>query len=247
MRAGATSLRGSAPLSVTAVSLAFALGVTVGFAAPAGAAAPANNTPDVLATVTSYTALCQWPDGAIQFKPEPPGKDVRCFVDHPAGMAENVARCYLYTGDPRALEVMRGALRFLHYAEPRHGQYFGGPSGKETFSGMDAYGCWAQAFSVPVAWLYMLTGDKSVITESHDMIADAYDHHLDQFPFQNSTYNHERLLYWKGLVMARAIMKMAGDDARAARYEKAIRLWREAFDYGWFEPHAMFTQWPFME
>lgn len=207
----------------------------------------ANNTPDVLDTVAAYTRVCQWPDGAIQFKPEPPDKDVRSFIDHTGGMAENVARCYLYTGNPEHLKTMRKAIDFLRYGEPKHGQYFGGKSGAEVFQGMDAFGCWAQSFSIPIAWYYMLTGDKSIVIANHDILADAYDHHLEQFPFQNSTYNHERIVYWKGLIMARAMMKMAGDDARAAKYDKAIRLWRETFDYGWFEPHKMFTQWPFME
>lgn len=215
--------------------------------APVVAQKPPNNTIDVLKTTADYTRQCQWPDGNITFKPEPPDKDVRGFVDHPAQMAENVARCYLYTGDKNCLDIMRKAIDFLTFAEPKRGQYYGGTNGKETFAGMDAYGCWAQAFSIPVAWYYMLTGDHKIIEQSHKMIADAYDHHIEQFPFQTNTYNHERLLYWKGLVMARAMMQMAGDTQRAAKYEKTIRLWRESFDYGWYEAQGLFSQWPYIE
>jgi hypothetical protein len=210
--------------------------------------APPNNTVDVLKATIDYTQQCQWPNGNMYFKPVPPDFSIpSSFVDHPAGMAENVARCYLYTGDPRALEVMRKAIDFLRKAEPHHAQYIGGKCGEEQFHGMDAHGCWAQSFVVPVVWYYMLTGDRKVIEENYPVIADAYDWHLQHFPFQDNTYNHERLYYWKAFVLAKTVMEMMGDRARAEKYDKTLRLWRDSFDYGWFEPHGLYSQWPFLK
>ncbi|PKO17953.1 hypothetical protein CVU37_06370 [candidate division BRC1 bacterium HGW-BRC1-1] len=216
-------------------------------AAPNPQQPPANNTIDVLKTVIDYTEKCQWPNGNMYFKPVSPDFHIpSSFVDHPAGMAENMARCYLYTGDPRALKVMRKAIDFLRSAEPHHAQYISGKCGEEVYHGMDAHGCWAQSFIIPPVLYYMITGDRTIIEENYAVIADAYDWHLQHFPFQNNTYNHERLLYWKGFVLAKTVMEIMGDTARAAKYDATLRLWRDSFDLGWFEPHELFSQWAYI-
>lgn len=209
---------------------------------------PANNTLEVLIRSAQFIQECQWPNGNITFYPLPPEQAMpQGFVDHPALMAINLARCYLYTGDASYLESIRKTIEFLNRAEPYHSQYMSGKCGEEQFYGMDAWGCWAQSFSIPTAWYYMLTGDKAFLEKQYPIVADAYDTLVENFPYMVGGYNHERLLYWKGIVLAKIMMDMAGQEARSEKYMHFIRVRREAFNYAWYEYPGIYSHWPAIE